>query len=120
MTTAGVTSTPDIAVGRPAVPAVPAGPGPVALTRPAAARRRRRAFHVPRLARRVLGPLAAIGLWQLVCSLGVFTSVEVASPVAVIDAARQLWAQGALQSNLLISLQRVAEGLILGVAAGVL
>ena len=56
----------------------------------------------------------------LIVALGLFTSVEVASPVAVINAGRQLWAQGALQSNLLISLQRVAEGLVLGVAAGVL
>jgi sulfonate transport system permease protein len=74
---------------------------------------------IPRQARRVAGPLAAIGLWQLTCSLGLFTSVEVASPVAVADAARQLWAQGALQPNLLVSLQRVAEGLVIGVAAGV-
>jgi sulfonate transport system permease protein len=68
----------------------------------------------------VLGPLAVLALWQLVCSAGVFTGVEVASPVAVIDAGRELWAQGVLQSNLLVSLQRVAEGLCLGVAAGVL
>ena len=34
--------------------------------------------------------------------------------VQVFDAARQLWAQGVLQSNLLISLQRVAEGLAFG------
>jgi hypothetical protein len=42
---------------------------------------------------------------------------HVASPLAVVDAARELAAQGVLQSNLLISLQRVAEGLLLGVAA---
>jgi sulfonate transport system permease protein len=91
----------------------------ISLTRPAAARRRRLPVRVPRLARRVVGPLAVLGLWQLVCSLGVFTSVEVASPVAVIDAGRQLWDQGVLQSNLLISLLRVAEGLALGIATGV-
>jgi sulfonate transport system permease protein len=91
----------------------------ISLTRPAAVRRRRLPVRVPRLARRVVGPLAVLGLWQLVCSLGVFTSVEVASPVAVIDAARQLWDQGVLQSNLLISLLRVVEGLALGVATGV-
>ena len=68
---------------------------------------------------RVVGPLAVLGLWQLVCSLGVFTEVEVASPVQVFDAARQLWDQGALQSNLLISLQRVAEGLAVGISLGV-
>jgi sulfonate transport system permease protein len=91
----------------------------ISLTRPAAARRRRLPVRVPRLARRVVGPLAVLGLWQLVCSLGVFTSVEVASPVAVIDAGRQLWDQGVLQSNLLISLLRVTEGLALGIATGV-
>ena len=96
-----------------------AGPPTVTLVRPARARRRPAALRVPRLARRVIGPLAVLGLWQLVCSLGVFTSVEVASPVAVARAARELAAQGVLQSNLLISLQRVAEGLVLGVAAGV-
>ena len=90
------------------------------LVRPGRARARRRSrVRIPRLARRVIGPLAVLGLWQLVCSQGVFSSVEVASPVAVADAGRQLWAQGVLQSNLLISLQRVAEGLVFGVAAGV-
>ncbi|HEY3906351.1 MAG TPA: ABC transporter permease, partial [Streptosporangiaceae bacterium] len=99
----------------------------ITLTRPAAGRagrasrrpRRRVPVRVPRLARRVVGPLAVIGLWQLVCSLGVFSSVEVASPVAVLQAGRQLWDQGVLQSNLVISLERVVEGLALGVAAGV-
>jgi sulfonate transport system permease protein len=60
-----------------------------------------------------------LALWQLACSAHVFTSVEVASPAQVWDAARQLWEQGALQSNLLVSLQRVAEGLVLGVVVGV-
>jgi sulfonate transport system permease protein len=99
----------------------------VTLTRPATGRRRSRPggrrrpvpVRVPRLARRVAGPLAVIGLWQLVCSLGVFSSVEVASPVAVLQAGRELWDQGVLQSNLLVSLERVVEGLVLGVAAGV-
>jgi sulfonate transport system permease protein len=100
---------------RPVPAAVPA----ITLTRPARARTRRSPVRIPRLARRIIGPLLVLGLWQLVCSLGVFTSVEVASPVAVFDAGRELWDQGVLQSNLLISLERVAEGLLLGVAAGV-
>jgi sulfonate transport system permease protein len=101
--------------------AAPAGTVPaITLVRPARARRRRSPVRVPRLARRVVGPLAVLGLWQLVCSLGVFSSVEMASPVAVADAARTLWAQDVLQPNLLVSLQRVAEGLAAGVAAGVL
>jgi sulfonate transport system permease protein len=95
-----------------------AGDQAITLVHPASARRRRYP-RVPRPVWRVAGPLAALALWQLVCSAGVFTSVEVASPVAVLEAGRDLWAQGALSSNLLVSLQRVAEGLVLGVAAGV-
>ena len=92
---------------------------PIVLTRPIPVRKRRVPVRIPRVAWRVVGPLAVLGLWQLVCSLGVFTEVEVASPVQVFDAARQLWDQGALQSNLLISLQRVVEGLAVGVSIGV-
>jgi sulfonate transport system permease protein len=92
----------------------------ITLARPSPARRRRSAIRVPRLARRAIGPLLVLAAWQLACSTGVFSSVEVASPVAVASAARELWGQGVLQANLLISLQRVAEGLVLGVAAGAL
>jgi sulfonate transport system permease protein len=98
-------------------PAKAAAP-PIKLIRPGPVRRRRSPIRVPRLARRVVGPVIVIAAWQLTCSLNFFTSVEVASPVAVLDAARQLLAQDVLQGNLLISLQRVAEGLVLGVAAG--
>jgi sulfonate transport system permease protein len=96
------------------------GTGELTLVRPARAKRRRFTItRVPRLVRRTIGPIAAIALWQFVCSRGVFSSFEVASPVAVFDAARELAAQGVLQSNLLISLQRVAIGLLLGVGTGV-
>jgi sulfonate transport system permease protein len=91
----------------------------IVLTPPTTRGRRQRRFRVPRLVRRVVGPLAVIILWQVVCSTGVFTSYEVASPLAVFDAGRQLAEQGVLLPNLLISLRRVAEGLGLGIAIGV-
>jgi len=91
----------------------------ITLIRPVPARKRRSPVRVPRLARRLAGPVLVLIGWQVACSAGVFTSVEVASPFAVLDAARELWAQDVLQSNMLVSLQRVAEGLALGVAAGV-
>lgn len=106
--------------GQAGTPAAGEVPAVVTLVRPQRAQRRARRVRVPRLARRAVGPVAVLALWQLVCSQGIFSSVEMASPVAVVQAGRQLWAQGELQSNLLISLQRVAEGLVLGVAAGVL
>jgi sulfonate transport system permease protein len=92
----------------------------IVLTPPTTRGRRHRRFRVPRLVRRVVGPLAVIILWQVVCSAGVFTSYEVASPLAVFDAGRQLAEQGVLLPNLLISLRRVAEGLGLGMAIGVI
>jgi len=36
----------------------------------------------PRTVRRIVGPLIVLILWQVVCSAGVFTSFEVASPIA--------------------------------------
>lgn len=89
------------------------------LVRPPSGQARQGFQRVPRFVRRAFGPVLALTLWQLVCSLGVFSPVEVASPVAVFDAGRQLWDQGALQSNLLVSLRRVGEGLVLGVGTGV-
>jgi sulfonate transport system permease protein len=106
--------------GLPAAPAVPPeDPVAITLVRPSAAKNHQAGrIRVPRLARRVVGPVLVLIVWQIACTKGVFTSDEVASPIAVIDAARQLWSQDVLQSNMLISLQRVAEGLVLGVAAG--
>jgi sulfonate transport system permease protein len=66
-----------------------------------------------------VGPLLAIAVWQALCSAHVFNSFELASPVQVIDAGRQLWAGGTLQSAMTISLLRVVAGLALGVTAGV-
>ena len=92
--------------GLPAAVASPPG-DPVAagitLVRPSAAKPRRLGrIRIPRLARRVVGPVLVLIGWQLACAAGVFTSVEVASPIAVLDAARELWSQDVLQSNMLI------------------
>ncbi len=92
---------------------------PINLTNPIPKQHRRRGARVPRTVRRVVGPLIVVALWQWSCSAGVFTSYEIASPLAVFDAGRELWSQGVLQSNLLVSLRRVAEGLATGVAIGV-
>jgi sulfonate transport system permease protein len=88
------------------------------LVRPALGKRHAGRSHVPRYVRRAAGPFLVLVLWQLACSLHAFSSFEVASPVQVWDAARQLWSVGQLQSNLLISLRRVAEGLGLGLGIG--
>ena len=92
---------------------------PIILTSPIPHRRRRVRVRVPRTVRRIVGPLIVLILWQVGCSAGVFTSFEVASPIAVFDAGRELAVQGVLLPNLLISLRRVLEGLGLGVGIGV-
>jgi len=53
---------------------------PIILTSPIPHRRRRVRVRVPRTVRRIVGPLIVLILWQVVCSAGVFTSFEVASP----------------------------------------
>lgn len=102
------------------VTVTPPATEPITLVRPAVARRRQSAFRLPRTARRVAGPVLVLILWQVFCSTGIFNSVEIASPLAVLDAARELWSPPVLPTNMLVSLERVAEGLIVGVAAGVL
>jgi sulfonate transport system permease protein len=90
-----------------------------ALVRPSVARQRATRFRIPRLARRIVGPVLVIVVWQLICEAHLVTAFELASPLGVLDAGRQLWAEGALQSAMLVSLQRVAAGLSIGVLAGV-
>jgi sulfonate transport system permease protein len=89
------------------------------LVRPSVTRQRVPRFRMPRLARRVVGPVLVIAAWQVLCDLHLFTAFELASPLAVAGAGRQLWADGTLQAALLVSLQRVAIGLAAGVVAGV-
>ena len=96
--------------------ALAAAPAAV-LVRPTPAKTHR-GIPIPRWARRLIAPLVVLGIWQLVCSQGVFTPIELASPVAVVNAGRELWAEGQFQSNLLISLERVAVGLAFGVTIG--
>jgi sulfonate transport system permease protein len=91
----------------------------IILAPPIPQRRRRTRVRIPRTIRRIVGPLIVLILWQVVCSAGVFTSYEVASPIAVFDAGRELAVQGVLLPNLLISLRRVLAGLGLGVGIGV-
>ncbi|ANY09349.1 ABC transporter permease [Pseudonocardia sp. HH130630-07] len=82
---------------------------------PAPARRPRRR---PDL-RRALSPVAIVLLWQLASSTGLLAEDELASPVRVVTAAVDVTVSGELPEGLLVSLGRVAVGLVLGVASGV-
>jgi len=80
---------------------------------------RRRRVPLPRWARRLVGPLLLVAVWQALGSLGVTSAQVLAPPSAVIHAAWELGRTGELGANLLASLQRASEGLAIGVAAGV-
>jgi sulfonate transport system permease protein len=68
--------------------------------------------------RRAVTPLVILAVWQAGASFGYVPSRTVASPLAVLAAARDLIASGALPHHLGVSLLRVAAGLAIGVGAG--
>ncbi|MBB5916530.1 sulfonate transport system permease protein [Nocardia transvalensis] len=66
-----------------------------------------------------LGPLLLVAAWVIGSAAGALDTETLPAPWTVAETARDLIADGRLQSNLLTSLQRAATGLVLGVAAGV-
>ncbi|MFF7408166.1 ABC transporter permease [Streptomyces lydicus] len=74
---------------------------------------------VPRWARRAVGPVALVVLWQVLSATGVLEGDILASPGTIAATAGDLVSDGTLPSAMLVSLQRVAVGLVLGGVAGV-
>ncbi|MFE2158146.1 ABC transporter permease [Streptomyces lydicus] len=74
---------------------------------------------VPRWARRTVGPVALVVLWQVLSATGVLEGDILASPGTIAATAGDLVSDGTLPSAMLVSLQRVAVGLVLGGVAGV-
>ncbi len=74
--------------------------------------------HVPRLALRLVAPLALLVLWQLSDSLDWVSPTVLPGPLAIVDAYRELWSTGDLQAALPISLKRAGIGLLVGGSAG--
>lgn len=114
--------TQDPAAGRPA--AEPSGggrpPGPGDRTDRAGDRRRRRlgpGWSVP--FGRLLGPALLILAWWAASAAGVLDPRILSGPGSVVSTAVDLVADGRLQGNVLISLQRAGLGLLFGVVAGV-
>jgi sulfonate transport system permease protein len=66
-----------------------------------------------------VSPLLILAVWQLAVTLGHLASDVMPSPANVWTTAVHLTEAGTLQSALLISLQRVALGLLLGIVIGV-
>ncbi|MEV6164613.1 ABC transporter permease [Streptomyces sp. NPDC052052] len=73
---------------------------------------------VPRWIRRTTGPLLLLLLWQLLSATGVLHPDVLASPGTIGRAGADLTADGTLPAAMVISLQRVAAGLLIGGVVG--
>lgn len=109
-TTVDGSTTPGVARPSSSHPGPSAPPG-----RRRTADRRRLPLH--RL-RRLVSPLALLALWQAASSSGVLPEDKLASPATIFATARTLVADGTLGDQTLISVQRVALGLALGLVTG--
>ncbi|MER0484232.1 ABC transporter permease [Streptomyces sp. Edi2] len=78
-----------------------------------------RRWSVPRWLRRTVGPVALLVLWQVLSASGALEAEILASPGAIAATADDLVSDGTLPSAMLVSLQRVAVGLLLGGVIGV-
>ncbi|GCD41118.1 ABC transporter permease [Streptomyces paromomycinus] len=74
----------------------------------------------PRWLRRAVVPVFLLTLWQVLSASGALESDILASPGTIARTAWTLVSDGTLPSAMLVSLQRVAVGLAVGVLAGVL
>lgn len=63
--------------------------------------------------------MAAVALWQLICSLEVINPILFPSPFRVWSAAGDMLASGVLFKDLLVSVRRAAMGFIIGASLGV-
>ncbi|MET9933173.1 MULTISPECIES: ABC transporter permease [unclassified Streptomyces] len=78
-----------------------------------------RGFSVPRWARRAVGPVLLLLLWQLSSSAGVLPADVLASPGTIARAGGELIGDGTLPHAMGVSLRRVAVGLLLGGTVGI-
>ncbi|MEV7780211.1 ABC transporter permease subunit [Kitasatospora sp. NPDC088351] len=88
--------------------------------RPAAARARRRVPAPPRWLRKASGPVLLLALWQLASAAGVLAPDVLPSPWAMAGTFGDLIGDGSLGEAMVSSLRRVALGLAIGGALGLL
>lgn len=97
----------------------PATTGPSGLIDPTAiSRKTRSSSRVPRSVQRLLGPVLLVVAWQLAASSGLFGENILPRPLSVLTAAWRLIAGGELQEHMTVSLLRVGNGLLIGIALG--
>lgn len=69
---------------------------------------------------RAVGPLALLVLWQFASMTGLIPATVLPPPIDVVAVGWELLQTGELQAHLLVSLQRIALALILGVSVGLI
>ncbi len=78
-----------------------------------------RRSRVPRPVRRLTGPLLLLALWQLGSTTGIIPADVLASPATVLSSFWHLLTDGELVKALVVSLQRVVLGLLIGGTIGI-
>ena len=68
--------------------------------------------------RRLVSPLALLALWQAASMAGLISPRVLAAPSSILVTAWTMLLGGELVTNMAVSLQRVAAGLLIGVAVG--
>ncbi|MGH2531509.1 MAG: ABC transporter permease [Thermomicrobiales bacterium] len=84
------------------------------LTRWAAADRRKPAVPSPRVLTKLVVPLALLAFWQVLVEREVYSRSQLPAPLDVYRAARQMAEIELLWPNIQISLERVAQGFVIG------
>lgn len=74
---------------------------------------------LPRGVRRLLGPTLLVFVWWLASTVGWLDERTLASPGTVVSSAWEMLKEGVLQEAVWVSLQRVLQGLLYGLLAGV-
>jgi len=72
-----------------------------------------------RWARNIASPMLFVLLWQLGSSSGIIPAAKLAAPTAILSAFWTLAVSGALWSDLIVSVGRVAAGFAIGITLGV-
>ncbi|OLL79027.1 Alkanesulfonates transport system permease protein [Pseudonocardia sp. Ae168_Ps1] len=74
---------------------------------------------MPRWVVKTASPVLLVALWQVLSSTGLLPRDVLASPVTVVETAAGMWADGAVQSAVVVSGTRVVAGIAIGVVTAV-
>lgn len=78
-----------------------------------------KAFKAPRISGRIISPIIAVLLWQLLSVVGLLPERILPAPTAIITAGWEVLTDGTLAIALATSGQRVITGFLIGVVAGI-